>query len=136
MNEENTPQVPNYEGEPMKMPENSRSTEANVEKSSVINTPILFTLGILLLVILGGMYYWFSTLEDAQTIPTPTVERPTAEENNEPESTTAEAQAGTMLTTSTSDEIEAIEADIEGTNLETLDAELDAIDAELDASMR
>lgn len=135
MNEENNePKIPNYEGEPMKMPENTVAPEMSVEKSNVINAPILLILGVLLLVILGGMYYWFDTLAEEEPIPAPAVERPLPEENNEPESTTAEVQTETMLTTSSSDEIEAIEADIEGTNLDTLDAELEAIDAEINAN--
>lgn len=136
MNEENTqPEVPNFEGEEMKMPENVTAQEVSVEKSSsIINAPLLFTLIVLLLVILSGMYYWFGTLEQPQEV-APVVERPTAEENNEPESTTAEAQTETILTTSPSDEITAIEADIESTELESLDAELNAIDAEIEAAL-
>ena len=60
----------------------------------------------------------------------------TAEENNEPESTTADAQVQALETVSTSNEIEAIEADIESTDLDELDAELEAIDAELDAEIQ
>ncbi|MCA9359637.1 hypothetical protein KC850_01210 [Candidatus Kaiserbacteria bacterium] len=135
MNEEtNEVKVPNFEGEEMKMPENTDAQIATEESSSVINGPLLFSLAILLIVILGGMYFWFNSL-DTTPAPTVTSERPSAEENNEPESTTAEAQTDTMLTTSTSDEISAIEADIEATNLESLDAELDAIDAELEAAV-
>jgi len=80
------------------------------------------------------MYYWFLTLESAEVEPAP-IERPSREENNEPESTTAEAQVDTMQAVSTSDEITAIEADVEATNLESLDAELNAIDAELEAAL-
>ena len=135
MNEEtNEVKVPNFEGEEMKMPENTDAQIVTEESSSVINVPLLFSLAILLIVILGGMYFWFNSL-DTTPAPTVTSERPSAEENNEPESTTAEAQTDTMLTTSTSDEISAIEADIEATNLESLDAELDAIDAELEAAV-
>ena len=134
MNEEKNAQVPDFSGEEMKMPENTDAQIATEESSSVINGPLLFSLAILLIVILGGMYFWFNSL-DTTPAPTVTSERPSAEENNEPESTTAEAQTDTMLTTSTSDEISAIEADIEATNLESLDAELDAIDAELEAAV-
>ena len=51
-------------------------------------------------------------------------------------STTAEAQTEATETTSTSDEISAIEADIEATDLESLDAELNAIDAEIEAALQ
>lgn len=130
--------VPDFEGEEMKLPENTDTQpQAAPESTSVINGPLLIGLTVLLVLILGGMYYWFSTLsEQATAVPEPTpAERPTPEENNEPESTTAEAEVETMQALSPSDEISAIEADLEATNLETLDAELDAIAAELDAAM-
>ncbi len=135
MNEDQNIQVPNFEGEEMKMPENTdaRPTVPE-ERSSIINGPLLFGLAVLLIAILGGMYYWFSTLTTAP-VTTPAIERPTPEENNEPESTTAEAAVDTMLTTSPSDEITAIEADVEATNLDNLDAELNAIDAEFEAAL-
>ncbi|MCB9815510.1 hypothetical protein H6785_02980 [Candidatus Nomurabacteria bacterium] len=137
MNEEkHEVRAPNFEGEPMKMPENTDAQALTVEKSSVVNGPLLFTLAIILVLILGGMYFWFNALEAEVVMDEPTPLRPTPEENNEPESTTAEAQTDIMLTTSTSDEISAIEADIGATNLDSLDAELEAIDAELEASLQ
>lgn len=137
-NDEHQVPVPDFEGEDMKLPENTDAqVQATPESTSVINGPLLIGLTVLLVLILGGMYYWFSTLsEQAAAVPEPTpAERPTAEENNEPESTTAEAEVETMQALSPSDEISAIEADLEATNLETLDVELDAIEAELDAAM-
>lgn len=131
----NEVQAPNFEGEAMKMPENTDMQPEVVVKSSLINTPLLLILAILLVSILGGMYYWFSTLSTEIPVTTP-VERPTAEQNNEPESTTAEAQVETMQAVSTSNEIEAIEADLEATDLDSLDSELNAIDAELEAELR
>ena len=138
MNEEqNQVEAPNFEGEEMKMPENSSASDQVEEKTgNIINAPLLFTLTILLLLILGGMYYWYSSLDTSVETPAPAVERPTPEENNEPESTTAEAQTEAIITTSTSDEISAIEADIESTDLESLDAELNAIDAEIEAALQ
>lgn len=134
MNEEKeTTQVPNYDKEEMKMPEGSAMPDSQPE-SSVASGPVIFALAIVLLAILGGLYYWFSTLNTppVEVIPTP-IERPSVEENNEPESTTAEAQTDTLDVVSTSDEINAIEADLEGTSLDALDAELEAIDAELES---
>lgn len=137
MNEEsNEIKTPDFAGEEMKMPENTNTQEMHVEDTSVVNAPLLITLTIVLLVLLGGMYYWFGTLENEEISVQPTIERPTVEENNEPESTTAEAQTETIQTTSTSDEISAIEADVEATNLDSLDAELNAIDAELEAAIQ
>ena len=119
--------------EPMRMPGNA-GLEAETEKV-VTNGPILVLLAVILLVLLGGLYYWFTILQTTPSVPTPApYERPSAEQNNEPESTTAEAQADTYGAVSTSDEIEAIEADIEATNLDALDTELNAIDAEFEAA--
>lgn len=134
MQEEQDIQTPNFEGEEMKMPENTDAQVEVKQSSSVVNGPLLIILAVLLVIILGGMYYWFSTLTP-DTQPAPVVERPTVEENNEPESTTAEAQVETMQAVSTSDEISAIEADLEATDLDSLDAELEAIDAELEAAL-
>ena len=128
--------VPNYEGEAMKMPENTAAAPTTpVKESTVINGPLLAILAILLILILGGMYYWFSTLTAEIPAP-PVVERPTPEQNNEPESTTAEVQTEVMQTTSTSDELGAIEADLEATNLDSLNSEMNAIDAELNAALQ
>ena len=116
----------------MKMPAGTEAPES--EKSSM--GIILGVLIVILVLILGGLYLWGTTLQQATPEPTPAaVERPTAEENNEPESTNAEADVETLETVSTSDEIEAIEADLEATDLDALDAELQAIEAELDAAL-
>jgi len=137
MNEENKDiQAPDFSGEEMKMPENTDAQPEVRESSSVVNGPLLLILTLLLVFILGGMYYWFNSLNSPVPVTTPVVERPTAEENNEPESTTAEAQVETMQAVSTSDEISAIEADLEATDLDSLDAELNAIDAELEAALQ
>ncbi len=104
------------------------------EPESIANGPILILLVILLIAVLGGMYRWFIVLDnDAPIIPTTL--RPSAAQNNEPESASAEAQVEAYGVVSTSDEIPAIEADIEGTNLDSLEGELDAIEAELDAAI-
>lgn len=112
----------------------SAQRRAALEPESIANGPILLLLIVLLLAILGGMYRWFVILE--KEVPTfPSSLRPSALQNNEPESTTAEAQVEAYGVVSTSDEIPAIEADIEGTNLDSLEGELDAIEAELDAAI-
>lgn len=132
--ENNSVNTPNFEGEEMKMPENSNfKTETTATESTVVSSPILIVLTVLLVIILGGMYYWFNAINSQTPTVTPAAERPTAAENNEPESTTAEAQVETMQALSTSDEINAIEADLEATNLDSLTTELDAIDAEINA---
>jgi len=134
--EQQTPQAPDLSHEEMKMPENAGTHPAQkAPASKPVHGIIIAILAVLLIFILAGMYYWFSQLTN-QIAPTPpVVERPTAQENNEPESTTAEAAVETQAALSTSDEIAAIEADIAATDLESLDTELTAIDAELDAAL-
>jgi hypothetical protein len=61
--------------------------------------------------------------------------RPTAEQNNEPESSTAEARTEIMNVVSTSDELSTIEADAKSTNLEDLNSEISPIETELDAAL-
>ncbi len=117
----------------MKMPE-GYSDPSDAEHTGHLGV-ILGVLIVILVLILGGLYLWGTTLTTTSAIDTVEVERPTAEENDEPESTNAEAQVETFGAVSTSDEIDAIEADIESTNLDELDAELEAIDAELDAAL-
>lgn len=135
--EVNDVQSPDFDSEEMKMPEGV-SIEETRSTPSMINGPLLGTLTVILILILGGMYYWFGTLETSEpdiiVAPAPT-ERPTPEENDEPESTTAEAVVETQEVLSPSDEIEAIESDLEATDLESLDAELQAIENELDAAL-
>lgn len=98
---------------------------------------VLGVIIILLVLVLAGLYLWGTTLRG---VPTPTdtsaIGRPTAEENNEPESNTADAQVEALETVSTSNTLEAIEADVESTNLDAIDAELGAIDAEFDAALQ
>jgi len=129
MNE--TPMSPEFKKEEMKMPANSGQKE-NAVPHSAATGPIIVVLAVLLLAVLGAMYYWF-TIMQATPVIVPEVSRPSAIENNEPESTTAEAQTDGMGVVSSSDEIDAINADLESTNLDSLDTELGAIDAELEA---
>ena len=72
-------------------------------------------------------------MKEASLIPITT--RPTNEQNDEPESTTAEARTGLLDVVSTSDELSAISADISSTNLDDLENEVPAIEAELSAAL-
>lgn len=112
----------------------SRQITQPVDTEGITNGPILILLVVLLIAILGGMYRWFVILNND----VPTINaglRPSAAENNEPESTTAEARVEAMGVVSSSNEIPAIEADIESTDLDSMESELDAIEAELDAAL-
>ncbi len=133
-------QEPDFSGEKMKMPENSELKSKTVTKnteSSIVGAPLLIILGFLLIAILSGMYYWLTVMSGGSIMePTSaTTEQPVAIPNNEPESTGARAQADAMLVTSPSDELSAIEADLEATNFDTLDTELNAIDTEINSAV-
>jgi len=125
----------NFEGEEMKIPKNMPTVSAaKAAHKNPINAVILIILSVVLVAIFAGLGYWYHLVMN-----TPIVEplplRPTPTMNNEPESTTAEARTATMDVVSTSDELEAIEADVASTNLDNLDVELNAIDAELEAAL-
>lgn len=125
---------PNFEGEVMKSPaETITATEVSAAETQ---TKGAFIIGLILalVVILVGIYFWYSSSQN-QPVIAPSNERPTAEMNKEPETTTATAQVESFGAMSTSDEITAIEADIESTNLDSLEIELNQIDAELEASI-
>jgi hypothetical protein len=127
------PKPPTFKTDELKIPTTSMASAAQrpLEKSRLAPL-ILITLVILLLVVLAGLYYWQQLLTTAPLVPSASL-RPTAEQNQEPESTTARAQTDSISTLSTSDELNAIEADLGSTNLNSLDSELRAIDAELES---
>lgn len=128
---------PEFEGEKMKMPNGtiSETTEPEVPNSNHLALIVLLTLVILSLLV--GLIFWFLTIMENQdkAVPSaPEISRPTAEENNEPESTTAETGTDAMGVVSTSDELSAIEADLESTKLDGIEQDFAAIEAELDAA--
>jgi len=133
MSEDQKINEPNFEGEEMKMPTEVAVAPAQ-ENKNILNSTIILLLFIILVVILGGLYYWYSIVKSTPIIQ-PTSNRPTAEQNNEPESTNAEAQTQALDVVSTSDELGAIEADVSSTNLDNLDAELNALDNELNGAL-
>ena len=95
--------------------------------------PILGVLIVILIIILGGLYLWGSMLPEEgnqarvvdRTLP-----------NNEPETTRAQADRQIMDTTSSSNDLDAIYADLESTNLNDLDTDLKQIDAEMNSSLK
>ena len=102
--------------------------------TSILSLPIIILLVLILVAILGGFYYWY-TLVMKEVTAAPVTTRPTVEQNNEPESTTAEARTQTADVVSTSDELSAIRADVDSTHLEDLDTEIPAIESELNAAI-
>jgi len=123
--------------EPIISDEELKIPSAATKNSPSKETHLIALLGILIVVlilILAGLYLWNTTLTTTREVaPVNDATRPTAEENNEPESTTAEAEVETMNTMSSSNSLEAIEADLEATSLDSLDTELTTIENELEA---
>ena len=117
---------PDFEGEEMKLPEEIRAVEPAVEPTSIVNGPILILLFAILIALLGGIYYWYTILMSTPLI-APAPSRPTAEQNNEPESATAEARTGVTDVVSTSDALDAIKADVDSTNFEDPATDFDGV---------
>lgn len=117
-------------------------TPTNGPADEKLNTPLAFhevhharlgaILGVLILIlalVLGGLFLWGSMLAKKENALPPIV-------NNEPETRRAEADAQILNTTSPSDDLGAIEADIESTNMDLLDQDFQAMDNELDAALK
>lgn len=125
---------PHFDGEKMKMPSESNHTAREDRATKETKGIFIFAMVAALLMILISLIYWYTIATvPVQTTPEPT--RPTAEMNKEPETPTATAQVESFGAMSTSDELGAIEADLESTNLDSLDAELTQIDTELETSV-
>jgi uncharacterized protein HemX len=114
---ENTPQNPS-----------NKASEAFSETYHAHVAPLLAMLVVVLVLIMGGLYLWGALLsKESQTS-----ELPRTLPNNEPETTRAQADAQILNTMSPSTEIDAIYADLESTNLDSLDTELDVVVSEMD----
>ncbi len=123
--------IPNFDGEEMKIPAAAVQKTAAPEPS-LINAPLLIILFIILMLVFGGIYYWYTmTIPGQDLLPA----RPTDAMNNEPESTTAEARTATADVLSTSNELDAIEADISSTQFIDLESALAGIESELSAAI-
>lgn len=90
---------------------------------------ILLGFIVVLIAILAGLLIWLYTLQQPEASPQPAATRPTAEENNEPESTTAEAAAQTQAVMSPSTDLDAIATDLAGTKIIDLEASFADIEA-------
>lgn len=129
---------PDFEGEVMKLPTtaiNHLETSNTNTSRTAIPLPIIILFGLFLVGILGGFYYWYTiVMKEGTSAPIET--RPTAAENNEPESTTAEVRTELLDIVSTSNELSAIKADAESTHLDDLTTEIPAIETELNAALK
>ena len=128
-----TENVPDLSGYTLKMPEDE-TLQGEKTTGSLNLVLVLIGIVVILIGVLIGLYLWGGALLNLQQQPeviVPTATRPTAAENNEPESTNAEADVTTTQAVSTSDELDLIKADLEGTMIENLDSDLRAIESEL-----
>ncbi len=133
MNDSKTPNDPQFDGEAMKVPTAPASLSSNSTSLRGHGFGLIIALLCLVLaLLLGGLYLWYKATLDRPIVVSDPV-RPTAEENNEPESTTAEAQMEAFEAVSSSNELPAIKADVESTSLDSLSTEINAIDAEIEA---
>ncbi len=110
----------------MEIPQQQKEVSFS-EKHHAHLPPILILLILILLILLGGLYLWGGLLHKE----TQSVRQERTIPNNEPETPRAEADQQILNTLSPSTEIDAIYADLESTNLDTLDSELDQITNEL-----
>lgn len=122
-----------FKKEELKMPKEQFGVTNHEDGPSYLGI-ILGVLIIILICILGGLYMWSEILkknEIQQIVPEST--RPTAEKNNEPESTNAEAEVETLNALSPSNELGAIEADLGSTIITDPEVDLTAVETELKA---
>lgn len=129
----NTTHEPDFEGEVMKVPKSMQANSEPTTQNSLVNGPILILLFAILVALLGGIYYWYTILMKEPVAATPL--RPTAEMNNEPESTTVEARTAASEVVSTSDELDSLQADIESVNFDDLDDGFNALESELNGAV-
>lgn len=125
---------PNFEGEEMKIPEGMAEVESSATPTkSVLNTTVIIILVLALIAIFTGLGYWYylvmnnTPMREIGPDDNAILEIDTTNEGSVPTETTTEV--------TTSDEIDALEADINNTELEELDKELNQIDAELEAEL-
>jgi hypothetical protein len=119
----------NTDTESVRMPEENLMVTSHSHMG-----PILGALIVVLVLILGGFYLWGSSLSSDIEIPIETQGEPF--NNSEPETPRAAADAQIFETLSPSDEINAIEADLESTNLDSLGSELIVVERELDTALQ
>lgn len=105
-------------------------TQSFTERHHAHLGPMLGALILLVVIILEGLYLWGQSLTKTD---------PAFQErviiNNEPETPRAVADAQILETLSPSDDLGAIEADLNSTNLDSIDADMTTIDAELNATL-
>lgn len=92
---------------------------------------VIWALVVVLGIMLVALVVWYLYLSQQPETVTASSLRPTPEQNREPESRNAQTDVRALGTLSTSRDLNAIEADLESTQLDGLVTELDRIQAEL-----
>ena len=95
------------------------TVEAPQNKSSIGS--IVGTIIIIALIILGGLYFWGKRIEEAKS-----TQNVINDQTGSTETTDTDQEAAAIKSMSSSDDINSIEADVQSTNLDNLDAELNA----------
>jgi hypothetical protein len=119
---------PNFSGEPMYIPGASPTPHQTVIKKESRLGIILGTLFVILLLALAGLFYfWYLPMQQSVVvIPEPVTPTP----ENQTQNPTTDALGGL----STSNELDAIEADVRTTDMGSLDLEMTTIDTEVEAT--
>lgn len=91
----------------------------NSEQKSV--GPVVGSIIIVLVIVLGGLYFWGSRLNREETLSGDDIRN------------SSDAALGQLVRQSNSDDLSAIEADAKATNLDGLDSEVNKIEKELQA---
>lgn len=124
MERKRPPQIPKTE---LKFP--TRTKNLSEHAPGAFRFVLIFLI-VALVIILTGLLFWLYTLQQPPATATPSPTRPTPEENNEPESATAEAAVVAQLAVSPSTELDAIAVDLDGTtiiDLEPLFVDIEAM---------
>jgi hypothetical protein len=111
-------------------PAQADDTQPNSPKSGGMG-PMIGIIIIVALLAVGGLYYWGSKLIEQPssfTAPVPDNLRPV-------DPITIDGTTNDLLNQGSSDTVEAIEADLDATNLDGLDGELSDIEAVLDEAL-
>jgi len=123
-NSQNTNQQPEQPIQTMETPENSQPTQTpqpilTAEKESGSIGPMIASVIIIILIVVGGIYFWGAVLNDSGYVP-----------QDDSEIVEDDAKTNELNEQGTSDDVADIEADLEATNVDNLEGgELDTIEA-------
>ena len=131
-NETSTPSEPVISDEELKKPDDAVNPIASPESHSHV-VAILGIVVVVLILVLAGLYLWGTTVSAPATTPAPAATESTT---TPPTDTQApvDSQVQALQTVSSSDSIDAIQADLNNTNLDSLDAGVNTVNSDLSAT--